>query len=157
MATKIIPKCLIYPHLIQSLAMVYSSWINEIKHPVMYPHVLCKGIAAKIHDRSDGASFQVNAFQGVDAIINEKSIEFLSRHIVHHFLLPASVGFHFAVPFTIFVEGQGVALHFVAHGIEDDRLMVGVGKEVKLVVNGINGVVNWVGDPKIGANSSGMQ
>ena len=123
----------------------------------MYPHVLCKGIAAEIHDGSDSTCFHVNALQGVDTIINEESVKLLSCQVKHHFLLPATVGFHFAIPFAIFVESEGVSLQFVAHGIEDDSLVVSVGKEVKLVVYGIYGVIDRVGDPKIGTDSSGMQ
>ena len=123
----------------------------------MNPHIFRKGIAAEVHHGGGRSGFQVDVFQGIDAIVNEEGIELFPCCIIHHFLLPAAVGHHLAVPFAVFVEGEWITLQFVADSIEDDGFVVGVGKEVELVVNGVLGVIDWVGNPKVATDSSCMQ
>ena len=120
----------------------------------MNPHVLRERVAAEVHDGGDGACLQVDAFEGVDAVVDEEGVELLPRRVMQHLLFPAAVRLHFAVPFAVFVESQGIPFHFVADGIKDDGLVVGVGKEVKFVVDGVNRIIDWVGNPKVGANAS---
>ncbi len=123
----------------------------------MYSQILCKWITTEIHDGGGGARSQVDEFQSVYAIINEKSVKLFLRHIIYHFLLPAAVGYHFAIPFAVCVKRQRIAFYLIACDIEDDGLMVSVCKEVEFVVDGVNRVIDWVGNPKVGADSASMQ
>ena len=136
--------------------MVDARGINEIQNAIVNPHILSKGIAAEVHDGGGRSSFQIDALQGVDAIVDEEGVEFLPCCVIQHFLFPAAVEFHLAVPFAVFVEGEGIVLQFIADGIEDNGLMVGVGKEVELVVDGVNRVIDRVGNPKVSTDSASM-
>ena len=136
--------------------MVDARRINEIQNAVVNPHILSKRIAAEVQNGGGRSSFQVDALQGIDAIVDEEGVEFLPCCVIQHFLFPAAVGHHLAIPFAVFVEGEGIALQFVADGIEDNGLMVGVGKEIELVVDGVNRVIDRVGNPKIGADTASM-
>ena len=118
--------------------MIESRRINEIQHPIMNPHVLREGIAAEVHDGGGGAGLQVDALQGIDAVVDEKSVELFPCIVHQHLLLPATVGLHLAVPFAVFVEGERVTLQLVASGIENNGFVVDVGENIELVVDGIN-------------------
>ena len=130
------------PHLVQSFPVVHTRRINEIQNAVMNPHILSEGISAEVHHGGGRSGFQVDAFQGIDAIVDKEGVELLSGLVDQHFPLPAAVGFHFAVPFAVFVEGEGVTLQLVAGRIEDNRFVVDVGEDVELVVDGINRGIN---------------
>ena len=111
--------------------MVDARRINKIQNAVVNPHILSKGIATEVHHGGGRSGFQVDALQGVDAIVDEKGVEFLPSCVIQHFLFPAAVEFHLAVPFAVFVEGEGIALQFIAYCIKNNGLVVGVGKEIE--------------------------
>ena len=94
----------------------------------MNPYVLRKRIAAEVQDWLDGAGLQVDAIQGAESVVDEDGVKLLSGGVDQHILLPASVGLYLAVPFSVFVEGEGIAFQHVAFGVEDESFVVDEGE-----------------------------
>ena len=99
--------------------MILPFRIEEIQRAIVNSYVLCKGIAAEVHYWGDCASPEVDPVQGAKAVVDENGVKLLSGNVGQYVLLPTAVGFHLAVPFAVFVEGEGIAFQQVAVGVED--------------------------------------